>query len=154
MIEAVEPFRLHPTSIPYIHKVFQPPSTVVHGYMAAYSHQYHHRHFPRFRRVRPHSRWCKCVHHAGMQWLRLYSLSDCIPHPCHTHTRVWGASHVADGHMAAQHTHTSTTTDISPDLGELCQILLADVSVQTMMLCNGFGCRIFQTASHIHAIHT
>jgi hypothetical protein len=36
--------------------------------------------------------------------------------------------------------------------GELLAESLGDVSVQTMPLCNGGGCRTFQTASHIHVI--
>ncbi len=50
------------------------------------------------------------------------------------------------------HTHTITTTDASPDMLELAEIL-ADASVQTMPLCFGWGCRTFQTASHVHVIH-
>jgi hypothetical protein len=50
------------------------------------------------------------------------------------------------------HTHTVTTTDTSPDLGKLGEIL-PDASVQTMPLHFGCGCRTFQTASHVHAIH-
>ena len=49
------------------------------------------------------------------------------------------------------HTHTVTTTDVSPDPGELPEIL-GDVSVQTIPLCYSWGCRTFQTASHIHII--
>ena len=47
------------------------------------------------------------------------------------------------------HNCTVTTTDVSPHLGELAEIL-SDVSVQTMPLQNGWGCRTFQTASHTH----
>ena len=50
LIEDVEPF-MHLTSMPYIHNVIQSPSTVVDGHMAAHSHCYHHRRFPRFGRV-------------------------------------------------------------------------------------------------------
>ncbi len=49
-------------------------------------------------------------------------------------------------------THIVTTTVASPDLGELAEIL-PDASVQTMPLCIGWGCRTFQTASHVHVIH-
>jgi hypothetical protein len=49
-------------------------------------------------------------------------------------------------------THTITTTDISPDLWELAEIL-PDESVQTMQLRFGWGCRTFQIASHVHVIH-
>ncbi len=50
------------------------------------------------------------------------------------------------------HTHTITTTDASPDLGKLAEIL-PDASVQTMPLCFDWGCRTFQTAPHVHVIH-
>ncbi len=50
------------------------------------------------------------------------------------------------------HTHTITTTDASPDLGKMDEIQ-SDASVQTMPLCFDWGCRTFQTASHVHVIH-
>ncbi len=50
------------------------------------------------------------------------------------------------------HNHTITTTDISPDLWELAEIL-PDASVQTVPLQFSWGCRTFQTASHVHVIH-
>ncbi len=51
------------------------------------------------------------------------------------------------------HTHTITTTDASPDLWELAEIL-PDASVQTMPLRFGWGCRTFQTESLIYVIHS
>ena len=51
-----------------------------------------------------------------------------------------------------QHTHTVTTTEVSPDLGKLSEIL-DDVSVEMIPLRYGRGCRTFQTACHIYAIH-
>jgi hypothetical protein len=51
------------------------------------------------------------------------------------------------------HTHIVTTTDVSPDLGKL-KYSLGNGSVQTMPLWYGWGCRTFQTAFHIHDIHT
>ena len=49
--------------------------------------------------------------------------------------------------------HSVTTTDVSPDLGELAESL-GDVTVQTIPLWfrMGWGCRTFQTAHHIHVI--
>ncbi len=44
--------------------------------------------------------------------------------------------------------HTITTTDTSPDLWEMAEIQ-PDASVQTMPLHLGWGCRDFQTASHV-----
>ncbi len=49
------------------------------------------------------------------------------------------------------HTHTVTITDASPDLWEFAEIL-PDASVQTMPLRFGWGCRTFETASHVFGI--
>jgi hypothetical protein len=84
MVEAVEPFKLHPTSMPYIYKVFE---------------------------------------HLKQLWMG-----------------IW------------QHIYAIITTEFSPDLGELAEIL-DDVSVEMISLHYHLSCRTFQTASHIHAIH-
>ncbi len=47
------------------------PSQVMDGHMASHSHQYHHRHFPRFREVGWNPTLCKCANHANTLWLRL-----------------------------------------------------------------------------------
>ncbi len=49
------------------------------------------------------------------------------------------------------HIHIVTTTDTSPDLWKLAEIL-PFASVQIMPLHFGWGCRTFQTASHVHGI--
>ena len=51
-----------------------------------------------------------------------------------------------------QHTHTVTTTEVSPDLGEFAEIL-DDVNVKTIPIRYHWGCRTFQTASDIYVIH-
>ncbi len=84
LVETVEPFKLHPTSMSYIHKVFG------------------------------------CLHRF---WLGIWL-----------------------------HTHIFTTTDASPDLGKLAEIL-PDTSLQTMPLCFDWGWRTFQTAFSVHVIH-
>jgi hypothetical protein len=63
------------------------PSTVVYRHIAAHSLRYHHRCFHRFGRVSRKSRWCKCANHTTSQCLRLYNLSNCTSHPCHTYMR-------------------------------------------------------------------
>ncbi len=50
------------------------------------------------------------------------------------------------------HNHTVTTTDASPNLWELAEIL-PDASVQTMPLHFDWGFTTFQTTSHVHVIH-
>jgi hypothetical protein len=84
IVEGVEPFKLHPTSMSYIYKVFE---------------------------------------HLIQLWMG-----------------IW------------QHIHTITTTDISPDLGELAEIL-DEINVKTIPIRYHWGCGTFQTASHIHVIH-
>ncbi len=49
------------------------------------------------------------------------------------------------------HIHTITTRDTSPDLGKFADIL-PDASVQTKLLHFAWGCRTFQTASHVRSI--
>ena len=51
-----------------------------------------------------------------------------------------------------QHIHTVSTTEVSPDLGELAEIL-HDVSVEMIPVHYGLGCRTFQTVSRIYVIH-
>jgi len=51
-----------------------------------------------------------------------------------------------------QHIHTVATTEVSPDLEELAEIL-DDGSVGMIPVRYHRGCRNFQTASHIYVIH-
>ncbi len=83
LVEVVEAFKLHPTSMRYIHKRFE---------------------------------------HLLRLWIGIWL-----------------------------HIHIITTTDTSPDLGKLAEIL-PDASAQTMPINFGWGCRTFQTASHVHVI--
>ncbi len=43
-----------------------------------------------------------------------------------------------------QHTHTATTTEVSPDLGKFTE-MIDDVSVEMISLHYRSGCRTFQT---------
>ncbi len=85
LIEAVEPFKLHPISMLYVYKVFE-------------------------------------------SLLRLW-------------VGIWLPTHI------------NTTTDTTPNLWELAEILPC-ASVQSMPLCFGWGCRTFQTAYHVYVTHT
>ncbi len=103
------------------------PSQVVDGHMASHSHRYHHRHFPRFVRIGWNPTWCKFGNHA-MLWLsfQLHPMSMSYIYEVFEHRlRLWMGIWL--------HTHTITTTDTSPDLWELAEIL-PDASVQTMPL--------------------
>ncbi len=127
------------------------PSQVLDGHMASHSHHYHNRHFPRFVRVGWNPTWCKCANHQyilaeAVEPFKLQPTSMSYIYKVFEHLlRFWMGIWF--------HTHTVTTSDTSPDLWELAEIL-PDASVQTMPLRFGWGCRTYQTASHVHVIHT
>ena len=103
----------------------------------------------------PGSWMCTNANDAIMLWLRLYILSNCISHPCHTFIRCLSTSFVVDGHMEAHYIVTPTSC-ISPDWGQLAEILvLVGVGVGEQMTLPHYsqGCTSFQTLSHIHLIH-
>ena len=52
MAEAVEPFKLHPTPIIYIYKVFEHLPMLWIEYVDVHSHHYHHTCFPQSRESR------------------------------------------------------------------------------------------------------
>ncbi len=127
------------------------PTQDMDGHMASHSQHYHHRHFPRFVKVGWNPTWCKCANHATTILLRLWNLSNCI----HVHGisiwGVWAPSLLRIWIGIWLHNHIITTTDASPCLWKLAEIL-PDTSVQTMPLQFGWGCGTFQIASHVHAI--
>jgi hypothetical protein len=63
---------------------------------------------------------------------------------------VWAPSQDVDGHIDSHSHHYHHRC--FPRFGELAKIL-PDASVQTMPLCFGWGCRTFQTVSHVHVIY-
>jgi hypothetical protein len=46
MVEAVEPFKMHPTSMSYLYKVFEHLQLFGDGHMDEHSLHYRHRHSP------------------------------------------------------------------------------------------------------------
>ncbi len=119
----------------------------MHGNTASHSHSFLHRHYPRFMRVGWNQNtmqvW-KPWHYKAIEPFKLHPMSmSFIYEVCEHHLRLWMGTWL--------HTHTITTIDISPDLWELAEIL-PNASEQTMPLCFGWGCRTFQTASHVHDI--
>ena len=150
LVEAVQPFKLHPTSISYINAVWG-PSYVVDGHSCTLTPlppQMFQRLVTMFRW---NPRWCKCVNHGTImvETVEPYKL-----HPISISyiAGVWAPSSVVDWHihMAAQAHHHHHRC--FKDSGELSEIL-SNVRVQTMPLHYGWGCITFQTASHIHILH-
>ncbi len=122
-------------------------SQVVDGHLASQSHHYLHSHFPNFL-----LELAEILPDASVTtlWLRLKNL---LLHPMSISFTYDVFEHLLRLWMGIWlHTHTNTTTDVSPDLWKLAEIL-PDASVQTMPLCFGWGCNAFQTASHVHVIH-
>ncbi len=91
---------------------------------------------------------------ASVQTMPLHFGWSCrtFPNASHVHVihiwGIWAPSQVVDEIWL----HIVTTTNASPEFWELAEIL-PDASVQTMPLRLGWGCRTFQTASHIHVTH-
>ncbi len=91
---------------------------------------------------------CKPCHYALIQAVKpfkLHSMSMAYPYERYEHLlRFWTGIWL--------HIHIVTTTDTSPDLWKLAEIL-PFASAQTMPLHFEWGCRTFQTAFHVHVIH-
>ncbi len=88
---------------------------------------------------------CKPCHHKAVEPFKLHHMPISYIYELFEHLlRLWMGIWL--------HNHTITTTDASPDLGKLAEIL-PNASVQTMPLHFDWGCRTFQTASWIHVIY-
>ncbi len=149
LIEAVEPFKLHPMSIWDICEVLE--------------------HLPRL--------WMgicftltplppQMLSQIWENWLTSYLMQVCKPchhalieddEPCKLHPMPMAYTFDVFEHLFRlwMNTwlciHIVIIADTSPDLGKLADIL-PFASVQTMPLHPGWGCRTFQTASHTHVI--
>ena len=51
MVEAVEPFKMHPTSMSYLYEVFEHLQLFGDGHMDEHSLRYHHRHSPGLKKL-------------------------------------------------------------------------------------------------------
>jgi hypothetical protein len=149
LIEAVEPFKLHPISMTYIYERFE---HLLRLWMGIWLHI----HLPPQTLLQICESWlksclmqvCKPCHYALIE-----SVEPCKLHPMSMSYTYEVFEHLLRLWMGIWlHTHTITITDISPDLWGLAEIL-PDASVQTMPLCFGWGCRTIQTATHVHVIH-
>ena len=118
--------------------------------MDAHSLCYHHIGSPGLGKL------AKILGDASVQTMLLCYGWDCRTFQTASHINVihiwdvWASSTVGNGHRDAHslryhHRH-------SPGLGEFLAEILGDVSVQTIPLRYSWGCRTFQTASHIHVI--
>ncbi len=126
------------------------PSQVVGGHMASHPHCYYQGSFPRLRKV------SEIEPHASVQTMQLQFDGGCrtfqlyLSSMSYIHKGLECFLRLSMGIWL--HTHIITTTDASPDLGNLAEIV-SDVSVQTKPLRFGWGCRIFLPISHVHGIH-
>ncbi len=120
------------------------PSQVVDGHMASHSYLYHQRHLLNSYLMQV----CKPCHYTlveAVEPFKLHSMSMAYLNIIFKQLlRLWMGIWL--------HTHTITTTDASPDLEKLAEII-PDASVQIMPLCFDWDCRTFQTASHVNVIH-
>ncbi len=150
LIEAVEPFKLHSMSMSYLYEVLEHFLRLWMGILLQI-------HIITTTDTSP-DLWelGEILPDASVQTMPL-----CFDWGCRTFQtaslihviHIWGIKHLLRLWMGKWiHIHTITTTDYSPDLGKLAEIL-PDASVQTMPLHLGWGCRTFQTESHVHVIN-
>jgi hypothetical protein len=125
------------------------PETVVDGHMAAHSYRYTTEVSPDL------EKFSEIIDDVNVEKipLRYYWDGRTFQTASHIHVihiyGVWTSIIMSTGIW--QHTHTVTTTDVSSDLGKYSEVI-DDVSVEMIPLCYCWGCRTFQTASHIHVI--
>jgi hypothetical protein len=149
IVEAVEPFKLHPTSMSYRCKVFEHLKQLWMGI-------WQHTHTVTTTHLSPDLReFAENIYDVNVKTIPLRYRRDCIPfklHPTSMSYKCELFEHLKQLWMGIwQHTHTFTTTDLSPDFGDFAEIIY-DVNVKSIPLCYRRGCRTFQTASHIHVI--
>ncbi len=148
--EAVEPFKLHPTSMWYIYERFE---HVLRLWMGIWIRT----HTIRTTDTSPDlGKFAKILPYASVQTMPLHFSEAVEPFKLHPRSmayiyevferllRMWMDIWLP--------THTVTTTDASPNLGNWAEIL-PYASVQIMLLRFHWGCRTFQTAFHVHVIH-
>jgi hypothetical protein len=121
--------------------------------MAAQSYRFHHRGFPRFGKV------LDILHDVNVEMIPLHYHWGCRTFQTGSHIHaihilgVWTPYTVMDGMGIWQHTHTVTTTEDSPDLGEFTEIL-DDVNVRTIPLRYRWGCIPLLCHTYIRCLNT
>ncbi len=151
LVEAVEPFKLHPMSM----HTYMRCSSTFSGCGWAYGFT--------LTLLPP-----QMLPQIWESWLKSYLMQVCKPchytlieavEPFKLHPMSMSYLYEVFEHLLRMwmgiwlHTHTVTTTDASPYLWELAKIL-PDASLVTMPLHFGWGCKTFQTASLIYVIHS
>ncbi len=146
LVEAVEPCKLHPMYMPNIYEVFE---HLLRLWMGIWLHIHI------FTSTCTSPDLCELAEiwpYASVQTMHYKAVKPFKLHPISMSYIYERFNHLLGLCMGIWlHTHTITTTETSPDLWELAEIL-SNASVQTMPLHFGWGCSTFQTASHIHGI--
>jgi hypothetical protein len=147
IIETVEPFKLHPTSMSYIYKVFEHLKQL-------WMFIWQHIHTVTTTEVSPDLGEFTEILDGGIDpttlLLRLKNLSKCIPHPCLTYIRCLNTLNSCG--WAYGSTFIPLPPQSFPQIWES-SLKSYDVNVETIQLRYRRSCRTFQTAFHIYVIH-
>ncbi len=141
LVEAVEPFKLHPMSISYIYEVFE---QLLMLWMGMWFHT-----LTITTTDTSLDLWelAKILPDASVQTMPLRFGWGCRTFQTASHVHViyiWDVEHLLRLWVGIWlPTHTVTTTNTSPDLRKLAEILVPDASLQTMPLHFGWSCRTF-----------
>jgi hypothetical protein len=149
IVEAVEPFKLHPTSMSHIYKVFEHLKQLWMGI-------WQHTHTVTTTDVSPDlGEFAEILDDVSVEMIPLRYRWGCRTFKLHPTSMSYiykVFEHLKQLWMGIwQHTNTVTTTEVSPE-GFPAEIL-DDVSVEMIPLRYRWGCRTFQTASHIYVIY-
>ena len=149
MVEAVEYFILHPTSMSYMNKVFEHQKDFWRGIW-----QYTHtvtttNNSPNLGEL------TEIKDDVNIVTMPLRYGWDCrtfqMGHPYHTYIRYLSTFNWYAGLYGS--TRTRYHHRRIPQFGRIIAEILDDVSLEMISLCFGWDRRTFQTASHIHVIH-
>ncbi len=151
LIEAVEPCKLHPSSTSYIHKVFE---SLLRFWMGIWLHILHiltttasSPDLGKLAEILPDASVQMQTIQLRFDWGCRTLQTAAYVHVIHI-WEVWAPFQVVDGHMAS-HSHRCLHRH-SPRLVRVGWNLTWCKCAKRMPLQ---GCRTFQTASHVHAIH-
>jgi hypothetical protein len=151
IVEGVEPFKLHPTSMSYTYiRCFNTLNSCGWAYGSTLTPLPPQR-FPQI--------WESSLTSYNMKMWKWYhdTIVEAVE-PFKLHPTSMSYIYKLFEHLKQlwmgiwQHIHSITTTEVSPDLGKFSDIIY-DENVEMIPRHYRWGCRTFQTASHIHVIH-
>jgi len=129
------------------------PYTVVDGHMAAHSYRYHHRHIP----TPDLGKFAEIIDDVNVKTIPIRYQWGCRRpfklHPISMSYIYYVFEHLTQLWMEYGSTFKQLPPQMYPQIWESLLKFLDDVNMKTILIRYQWGCRTFQTASHIHVKH-